>query len=174
LSRQLRIDLPSLSVNVDQLVGLSRRAPLTACRLLQERLLVIGEFDTTALPWPSEVDLKAQGRLWAQEAFAVLWHRLSSPEGKANDPVREAWIASKYGLNALRYHYLSRGEYATAALDILTRALQDHESLPWLDELIESFDVARELKPPPVPTPENVTRYFAAALCCVRFVSANF
>lgn len=173
LSKELRVHLPTLSVNVDQLAGLSRRAPLTACRLLCEQLPVIGSLDATVLAWPSAEDLKAQGRLWAQDAFAVLWHKLTSPAKMGTDPLPDAWLASKYALNALRYYYLSRGGKITAARDIISRAMQDRDSLPWLDDLLESFDVARELRPPPIPTAETVGRYLAAALFCIRFVRAG-
>lgn len=166
LARRLRVYVPKLSVNIDRLDDLPRRAPLVTCRLLREQFPVVGRLDSDVLGWPSKDDLRSEGRLWAQQAAAALWHQLTSPPVKASDPVREAWVAAKYGLNALRYRYLVRGELETAPLSVITRALRDRDRLPWLDDLIEAFDVAREHRPPS-PTPEQVKLYFTAAWFCV-------
>lgn len=174
LARQLRQSVPKLAVNVDRLVDLARRAPLFTCRLLNEHLPVLGRLDRDALRWPSQNDLRREGRLWAQQAAAALWHQLTSPEGKAVDPIREAWVSAKYGLNALRYRYLVSGKVETAPLAVIERALLERESLPWLDDLIESFDIAREHRPPPPSTPENSRLYFAAAWFCVHSTAVEF
>jgi hypothetical protein len=168
LAQQLRLRVPKLSINVDNLVDLPRRAPLVTCRLLKEQLPIIGHLDVSVLPWPSLQDLKIQGRYWAQEAAAILWHKLTHGMTAAVDPVWEAWYAVKYGLNALRYRYLVRGEMETSATAIITRALQDEEISLWIADLSEAFNVAREHKPPPQSTYEAVARYTAAALFCVR------
>lgn len=172
LAQQLRSIVPKLSVNVDRLIDLPQRAPLITCRLLSEQLPVLGRLDLLA--WPSKDDLRREGQLWAQQAAAVLWHQLTSPMIKVLDPVREAWIATKFGLNALRYRYLVCGGLETASSAIIKRALQDKESSPWLDDLIEAFDIARELKPPPLATTENIRSYFAAAWFCVHSIATEF
>jgi phenylacetate-CoA ligase len=174
LAHQLRLRASKLSVNVDRLANLSRRAPLFVCRLLSEQLLVLGSLDDDALERPSRDDLRREGRLWAQQAAAVLWHQLTSPEAKASDPVREAWIAAKYGLNALRYRYLMCGEVETAPLKVIARALLDKERLPWLGDLVEAWEVAREHRWPPLPTPENIKSYYAAAWFCVYSTRTEF
>lgn len=172
LAQQLRLNVPKLAVNVDRLIDLPHRAPLITCRLLSEQLPVLGRLDLLA--WPSKDDLRREGRLWAQQAAAVLWHQLTSPMIKVLDPVREAWIATKFGLNALRYRYLVCGRLETASSAIIKQALQDKESSPWLNDLIEAFDIARELKPPPLATTENIRSYYAAAWFCVHYIATEF
>src|SRR5262249_33168865 len=165
LTRQLRLRVPKLSVTVDLLADLSGRAPLLTCRLLREQILVRGQIDGDVLPWPCLDDLRFQGKLWAQEAAAALWHRLTDPVPRLFDPIREAWIASKYALQALRYRYLLMGERETATRAIVARAQCDCDlALPWLADVLDALEVAREHKPPPSPEEGMVVRYFSAAL----------
>lgn len=172
LAQQLRLRVPKLAVNIDRLSSLPSRSPLVACRLLSEQFPVVGRLDS--LDWPTKDDLRREGRLWAQQTAAMLWHQLSSPEMKVSDPIREAWVAAKCGLNALRYRYLLCGGFETAPSAVIRRALQERERLPWLDDLIEAFDVAREHKPPPAATIENIKPYFAAAWFCVHSTATEF
>lgn len=170
LAQRLRLHVPKLSINIDSLADLSRRAPLITCRLLKEQLPIIGCVDASVLPWPSLEELRMQGRFWAQEAEAILWHKLVQGKTAIIDPIGEAWFSVKYGLNALRYKYLTKGEMETSANAIITRSLQDEGISLWVTDLLEAFDVAREHKPPPQATFEAVARYTAAALFCVRSV----
>jgi phenylacetate-CoA ligase len=174
LAGHLRGRLPRLRVNVDHLDGLSVRAPLLACRLLNERLLVLGELDPARLPWPTAEDLQSEARFWRQGAGAVLFSRLVDPGAAGREPLREAWIAARHGLDALRYHYLLHGERETAARAILSRALRDRSlASGWLADLAEAFDVAREHRPPPPIGSHAGERYLAAALASIRTTAAH-
>jgi phenylacetate-coenzyme A ligase PaaK-like adenylate-forming protein len=169
LARYLRRHVPRLRVNVDRLQDLSARAPLLACRLLTEQLRVLGRLGLAQLPWPRAEDLHREAELWRQGAGAVLFSRLVDPDTTGRDPLEEAWIASRYGLDALRYHYIARGSRQTAARTVVGLALRDR-SAGWsgLSDLVEAYDVAREHKPPPPIRSGAAERYLEAALACVR------
>jgi phenylacetate-coenzyme A ligase PaaK-like adenylate-forming protein len=174
LSHRIRRHVPMLSVSLDTLIDLPRRAPLIACRLLREQIPVRGRVDESSLAWPSVQDLRAQARFWAQDATARLWQRLSTLDRAIPDPLREAWLAGKFGLDALRYHYLILGERETAARAVLRRAQLDPAFAgPGLTDLLHSLEVAREHRPPPLSVPDAVVRSLSAALSCVRSLSAE-
>jgi len=174
LVRELRRSLPPLRVHVDLLTDLPARAPLVSCRLLQEQFPVLGDLSTSSLPWPSTDTLRRHGWFWAQEAEAALWSRLTDPALDRADPVRTGWLATKSSLDALRYLYLVRGERVTAGRAVLARALDDRtQGWPWIDDVSEAFDTAREHRPPPDIAGAPSTRYLTAALLCARAVSAG-
>jgi len=66
------------------------------------------------------------------------------------------------------------GEVETAPLKVIMRASLDRNRLPWLEDLVEAFEVAREHKWPPPPTDENVKTYYAAAWFCVHSTAIEF
>jgi phenylacetate-coenzyme A ligase PaaK-like adenylate-forming protein len=173
LARRLHQRVSRLSVTVDQRDGLERRAPLLTCRLRCEQALVIGRLDEEVLPWPSRANLLAQAQFWAQDAAAAVWHQLTSPDLAARDPLRQAALASKYSLDALRYRFLLRGVRATAARRIVELARNDPDLDPAaVGDFLEAFAVAREHCPPPLG-PEAAARYLAAGLHHVRLASAE-
>jgi hypothetical protein len=163
-SRQIRGLLPRLSIHVDSLDELSSRAPLLACRLLTERLLVIGTLDEGRLRWPSLEEIRVQGRLWCQVASAELWLQLTRPDAQALEPIHTGWVAGKYALDALRYRELARGGRETASQALL--ATPGDEG--WWADLTEALGVARERIPPPLGGGDAPLRYLTAALACVR------
>jgi phenylacetate-coenzyme A ligase PaaK-like adenylate-forming protein len=169
LFRALKAGVPKLSANFDRTESLSRRAPLLASRLLSEGLSVVGRLDETIIPRPSLEELRAFAVFWAQDALATLWHRLVLVEDRSTDPIREAWLAAKYGLDALRLRYLLRGRWATAGGEVLAVAQADPDLLlPWRDLLLEAIEVSREHRPPLRPDAEASHAYLLAALSCVR------
>jgi hypothetical protein len=169
LARYLRGRLPQLRVNIDRLDHLSARAPLLTCRLLTEQLVVLGRLGLARLPWPRVDDLQREAELWRQGAGAILFSRLVDPDATSRDPLKEAWIASRYGLDALRYHYLTRGLQETAARTVVSLALGDRNAgWTWLSDLVEAYDVAREHRPPPPLGSGAAERYVEATLACVR------
>jgi phenylacetate-coenzyme A ligase PaaK-like adenylate-forming protein len=175
LVRDLKSAFSRLSVNIDRLASLQRRAPLLACRLLSEQRPVIGTLDEKNLPRPSMEDLRRQGIYWAQDSAAVLWHRLVGLDRRAVDSVREAWVAGKHALDAFRFRYLLTGHRETCAKDVIALAQADPElRSTWLDVLLEAFDVSREFIPPFRPDQEASHAYLQAALCCVRHILERF
>jgi phenylacetate-CoA ligase len=175
LVRELRRRLPSLRLTLDILEALPDRAPLLACRLLQEQFPVLGTVNTENLPWPRVETLRLHGKSWAQNAHAGLWDRLTDPTLARGDPLRTAWLAAKQSLDALRYLYLVRGERATAARDVLAMAMDDHSrDRTWINAVAEAFDVAREHRPPPDPASAPAQRYLAASMSCLESASRTF
>jgi phenylacetate-coenzyme A ligase PaaK-like adenylate-forming protein/predicted nucleotidyltransferase len=171
LAAQLRRELPQLRVNVDSLAAVRTLAPLLAARLLQEQLPLIGTLTTDNLPWPSIASVRAHGRYWTQESHALLWTSLTDPSIDRKDVLLTAWLAAKQSVGALRYHYLARGARVTASRDVLAMALEDKQhSGPWLEHVVEAFDVAREHRPPPDPASSPSKRYITASLSCLGFV----
>jgi hypothetical protein len=148
-------------VNVDRAQGLSRRAPLVACRLHAEHLVALGRLDNALLPWPTADELRSAARVHLQDLAATLWQRLTSP-ACPTDPVAAAILASRSALDALRYRQLIAGRRVTAARAVLAAA----GPAPWLDGLHAAWDVARELVPP--PPADAVSGWLQAALACVR------
>jgi phenylacetate-coenzyme A ligase PaaK-like adenylate-forming protein len=172
LVRELRSRLPSLRVSLDVLRALPDRAPLLACRLLEEQFPVLGTLSTRNLPWPRKETLRLHGRTWAQDTHAALWDRLTDPALDRSDLLRTAWHAAKQSVNALRYVYVVHGEHVTASRAVLSMAVDDHSrDWPWTDVVLEAFDVAREHRPPPDPASAPAERYLAASMSCVESVS---
>lgn len=147
----MRGNIPRLSVNIDCLQNLSTRAPLITCRLLSETIPICGSLESDILPRPSRAALRTEGQVWVQQTGAILWHQLTSPEIASEDVIRIAWFAAKCGLTGLRYRYLMDGMVETTSRAIIERALHDKKELPWLDDFLQAFDVARERVPPPFP-----------------------
>ncbi len=169
LATALGAQLPGLHLAVDTCAGLEARAPLLVCRLHSEQLSVIGRVEESILPWPREDALRTQARIWGQEATAVLWQRLVSGFEVEPDPVREAWIASKNVLQALRFRDLLRGGRETAATTVLARARRDSGLSPhWFADVDELVEIAREQRPPPLPTAECVRRFLLTASWITR------
>jgi hypothetical protein len=65
------------------------------------------------------------------------------------------------------------GEVETAPLKVIARASLDRDRLPWLEDLVEAFEVAREHRWPP-PADENVKPYYSAAWFCVHSTAMEF
>jgi phenylacetate-CoA ligase len=169
LATRLGARQPGLQVAVDIPGGLSERAPLLACRLYSERLWVLGTASADLLPWPSDGALSAQARFWGQQTAAELWQRMVSGLGAEPDPVREAWLAGKRILQALRFRGLLQGARETAATAVLAAARCD-PALPagWLDDVVDLLEIAREQRPPPRPSVEEARRLLLTALWIVR------
>jgi phenylacetate-coenzyme A ligase PaaK-like adenylate-forming protein len=172
--RRLRRHVPDLSLHPQRLDGLPRRAPLFTCRLLCEHRLVLGRPCGDWLDWPLRDDLRAEGRFWLVQAGVAVWQRLTDPDGVPFDPIREAWVTSKYVLNALRYHYLVRGERETSARAVVARARQDSfAAAGWFADFLDALHVSREQKPPPLTETLVLRRYYTAALACLRTVASG-
>jgi len=171
LVARLRSQLPQVRVNVDSLSAVRTRAPLLVCRLLQEQLPLVGALTTDNLPWPSIGSVRAHGKYWTQDAHALLWTWLTDPSLERKDVLPTAWLAAKQSVEALRYHYLARGARVTASREILAMAREEEQQdLPWLEDVAEAFDVAREHRPPPGPASSPSKRYISASLSCLGFV----
>jgi phenylacetate-CoA ligase len=147
--------MPGISVSVDFRPELESRAPLLACRLRSEGLVVAGNGDVSLLPQPSGEDLRRQARFWAQQAKVAVWQRLTSPAPNPS-PIWEAWSAGKLLLDALRFLALLRGHTDTRA-----RAVVASVSGPGPDGLLAT---AREHIPPPPAEPTMILSYWLEAL----------
>ncbi len=169
LATALGSQVPALRVAVDTCEALPERAPLLVCRLHSEQVSVVGRVDEKVLPWPRQEALGGQARIWGQEASAALWQRLVHGLAVAPDPVREAWMASKHVLQALRFRDLLRGQRETAAKAVLARARRDTTLPPlWLADVEELVEIAREQRPPPLPTVDAARRFLLTALWIAR------
>lgn len=168
LARTLTDRFPRLSVNVDRLKDLSRRAPLAACRLRREQIPLIGQLNERNCPWPAAEDLRLQGLFWSQEAAAAVWQILTTLSDAPDDPIFEAWRAAKLALNSLRFRYLFAGERETSARWLLTRVRADARLDPrWALDFQETFEVAAEHRPPPASQRLVKERFFQMALDCI-------
>ncbi len=174
VSRNLISHIPQLSINFDYIRGLSYRSPLLACRLLCEQIPVIGKVDEYILPWPKLENLRLQGLYWSQDTIGTLWLRLVNLKVLSMDPIREAWIATKLILEALRYRYLVRSEHETSSVCILNKLEKDIE-IPdlWKRDLFDMFNVAREHLPPPLINSNIVEHYLQLALSYIRFIQID-
>src|SRR5262249_44795443 len=123
-----QLSVGGLKINVDILDGLSRRAPLLACRLLAEQLPIIGRLDQTNLPRPRAQDIQAEARYWSQNAAAALWTRATDSRLERSDPILLAWMASKYSLDALGFHLLLSGRIDTHARAVMRFAEEAREA----------------------------------------------
>ncbi|MFD7662018.1 phenylacetate--CoA ligase family protein [Streptomyces sp. NPDC059788] len=166
LAAAMNRHIATLRVNVSQAAGLAK-APLVAGRLLAERHPVVGTLEAAGVAWPAVGDLASEGRFWAQNAENVLWTRLTSADRGRTDPVRDAWLASRFCLDALRYRLLCEGGRVTAARQVLRLAPQ----LGAPDErgIRHAFDVGREHRPPPVPGSPEADGFLRTALAAVRW-----
>jgi phenylacetate-CoA ligase len=171
---ELRQELRRLSVHVHVGPELAVRAPLYACRLRSEVCAVRGIIDETLVPWPAVAVIRAEGRFWLNGAAATLWQRATELETLLRDPLREAYLASKFAVNALRYRYLCRGERETSARAILARAEDDSfAATAWFAEIRNAVAISREHRPPPVALPSLIRCCHAAVLDCLRVVAAE-
>jgi hypothetical protein len=174
LYRSLRESLPKLSANFDRAGALEQRAPLVACRLLSEGRTLIGSLGEWLVPWPAAEVLRSYGVFWAQDAIAALWHRLAAVGRRSSDPIHEAWLASKYCLDALRLRHLLQGGRSTRARDVVAAARVDAElRLPWFEIFIEALSVSREHQPP-LRSDSSSQAFLEAALSCVRCSAEAF
>lgn len=159
--------LTGLRVNVTTAQALSE-SPLITCRLLTERYPILGELERCGVVWPTKSDLSSEARFWAQDAWAVLWTRLTAPDRLLVDPLREAWIATKYATNALRYYYLCRGDCITKAVQII--GLAEKDGLVAAQRIRTAFDVAREHRPPPSIGSGSSNQYLLDALSVIEWM----
>ncbi len=173
LAHNLKSQVPKLSPHVDNLSGLSNRAPLLTCRILCEQLPVISRIEKPDLPWPSLEALRSHGIYWAQDAAAILWLRMLNLKREDLDYLRETWIVKKYYLDALRYLFLTRGINKTDASSVIAIAKTDEE-IPglWTVDLDEAILVAQEFRPPPVEARKSLQRYLNSAISCIRRIQA--
>jgi phenylacetate-CoA ligase len=170
LARTLQQQLPILRTNVSTAADLAE-APLVACRLLAEYRPVIGELADCGVGWPSTLVLRAEAVLWAQTARATLWTRLVDPGYAPSDVLREAYLAAKYALDALRYKGLCEGYRRTGATEVVAAA--QGWSVPGYRTVLEAIEVAREHRPPPPDAVADGRRYLAAALAVVEWLTSG-
>ncbi|MFJ5529410.1 AMP-binding protein [Streptomyces sp. NPDC093261] len=159
--------IATLRVNVTQAAAVAR-TPLVACRLLSERHPVVGSLEQAGVAWPTTDALAAEGRFWAQTAENVLWTRLTSSDRARTDPLRDAWLASRFCLDALRYKFLCEGVRVTAARSVLRLAAESE--VPNATGIGHAFAVGREHRPPPMAGTPEADRFLLDALSCVRWV----
>ncbi|MBM7077942.1 hypothetical protein [Micromonospora humida] len=167
LATGLHERLPTLRVNVSTPADLADSALVTA-RLLAENRPVIGDLARCGIHFPTVGAASAEARLWAQTARAVLWTRATDPAPPGSDVLREAWLATKYTLDALRYFALAAGQRTTGALTVLAAARTWH--VPDYPTLVEAAEVAREHRPPPADSAVCGRRYLEAALAVVEWL----
>ncbi|MEX5636390.1 hypothetical protein [Parafrankia sp. FMc2] len=169
VTRLLHSDLPGLRINVTDTMTLESSA-LVLSRILAERVSIVGNLDDHGLRRPDVAQLHTEARFWAQDAQAVLWTHASAVDLEP-DPLLDALTASRYMLDAYRYHYLLRGGTETAASVVLAAAERDR--LPHSGSLRAAFEISREHRPPPTMESEESRRLLVAALSCVRGLLAS-
>jgi hypothetical protein len=167
LARHLHEGLPTLRVNVTTAADLADSA-LIAARLCAERRVVVG--GDCPIDFPAPEAAAAEARMWAQNARAVLWTRSTDPDPPGADVLREAWMATKYATDALRYHALRTGGRETGAARVLDAAR--HWAVPGLPVVRAAAEVAREHRPPPADVAAG-RRYLEAALEVVDWLIAG-
>ncbi|MEV6022782.1 hypothetical protein [Streptomyces sp. NPDC052036] len=160
-------NIATLRVNVTQAEAVAR-TPLVACRLLSERHPVVGSLEQAGVVWPTMEALAAEGRFWAQTAENILWTRLTSADRTRTDPLRDAWLASRFGLDALRYKFLCEGIRVTSARSVL--GLATESGVPHATGIGHAFAVGREHQPPPMAGTPEADRFLLDALSCVRWL----
>ncbi|MER6306379.1 AMP-binding protein [Streptomyces sp. NPDC001657] len=170
LAAAMNRHLATLRVNVTEAAG-PARAPLVACRLLAERHPILGTLEEAGLAWPAVREVVGEARFWAQNAESVLWTRLTAADRQRTDPVRDAWLASRFCLDALRYRLLSAGVRVTAAREVLDRATEF--GLPNASVVRHAFAVGREHRPPPAPGSPEADEFLRGALACVRWLAGT-
>ncbi len=159
--------IATLRVNVTRAEAVAR-TPLVACRLLSERHPVMGSLEEAGVVWPTAGALAAEGRFWAQTAENILWTRLTSADRTRTDPLRDAWLASRFCLDALRYKFLCEGTRVTAARSVLRLAVESE--VPNAAGIGHIFAVGREHRPPPMAGTPEADRFLLDALSCVRWL----
>ncbi|CAI7978061.1 phenylacetate-CoA ligase [Frankia sp. Hr75.2] len=169
LTRELHAELPGLRVNVTDGATLAA-SPLVLSRLLAERQPVVGDLSEHGLRQPEAAALRAEATFWAQDAQAVLWTQVSSV-GTDRDPLRDAWLAGRYMLDAFRYHFLIRGRRETAASQVA--AASEADRLPYYRLLFEVMEVSREHRPPPPAESDECRGYLLGALSCIRWFTQS-
>ncbi|MFF0623791.1 hypothetical protein [Streptomyces sp. NPDC004296] len=170
LAAAMNRHLATLRVNVTEAAGLAR-SPLVACRLLAEHRPVVGTLAEAGVTWPTTEALANEARFWAQNAESVLWTRLTAADRQRTDPVRDAWLASRFCLDALRYRFLCEGVRVTAARHVLLRAPEF--GVPDATGIRRAFAVGREHHPPPAPGSPEADGFLRAALACVRWLGRS-
>jgi phenylacetate-coenzyme A ligase PaaK-like adenylate-forming protein len=156
--------LTGLRINVSNAPALTE-APMVTCRLLAERYPILGDLEQNGVTWPSTDDLSREAVFWAQGARAVLWTRLTAADRAQPDPLREAWLAAKYAVNGLRYHFLRQGGRITQAPEVLRMGLQQ---VAGVSEILAAFEVACEHRPPPVARSGAPDQYLIDALSVIE------
>lgn len=169
VTRRLHRDLPGLRINVSDKTMLASSA-LILSRILSERVPIVGDVADHGLRRPATAQLLAEARYWAQDAQAVLWTRTSAVDLEP-EPLLDALTASRYMMDAYRYHYLLRGQTETAASAVLAAA--DKDRLPYVDLLRDAFEISREYRPPLVAGWDASRQHLVAALSCVRWLFAS-
>lgn len=167
LATAMNRHVATLRVNVTQAAAVAR-TPLVACRLLSERHPVMGSLEQAGVGWPTAGALAAEGRFWAQTAENILWTRLTSADRTRTDPLRDAWLASRFCLDALRYKFLCEGIRVTAARGVLRLAAES--GVPNATGIGHAFAVGREHRPPPMAGTPEADRFLLDALSCVRWL----
>jgi len=174
VAQRLRRSVPNLSVHVDNMTSLRRRAPLMVCRLLGEYHLVIRDAASEKLIWPEHQWLCDEARYWSQTAVMALANRMAHLEN-GGDPLRDAWFASKTALTAMRFRQLKRGGRSTHWRTILQSASEDVERMHMVvPTIIEALEIAREHRPPPPSKAGESSRFLAAALECVACAQGDY
>lgn len=174
LSSYLKSFVPKLAINFDYLQDFSQHSALLSYRLLSEQIPVIGIIDRSNLPCPSFETLKTEGLHWCQDAAAMLWLRLVDTRKNKDDLIHEAWISTKFILEALRYRYLVLGGQDTLYCSIVSM-MQADSGIPkkWKNAFIEAVDVAKELKPTPIIEDDVKESYLYLALLFIREVQKD-
>lgn|GEM_PF-6979417 len=170
LVRELRAELPGLSLHVDVADTLAERAPLLVARILDQHLMVAGRSVVEVLRPPTLDAVRAEARTFAQRMSAVLWERLTATRG-IQQPLEESrWIA-RAALDALRFRFLLRGSTVLRLPAVLEAIAHDDELPPELVADIRSvMDVAREHCPPPLAESATTWAWLTAAAMCMRLI----
>jgi hypothetical protein len=167
LAKSLNRHLAGIRVTVSTPASLAE-SPLATCRLLAEHHPIIGDLGRCGIEWPTLADLTAAARFWAPTARAVLWTRLTSADRPGTDPVRDAWLAAKHAMDALRYHFLCRGSRITDPQHVLRLATST--DVPNANKVQYTYDVAREHRPPPGPQSVAADEFLSTALSVVEWM----
>jgi hypothetical protein len=166
VAKAMHQHLAGLRVNVTTAAELSD-APLITARLLAEHFPIVGSLERCGIVWPTVEHLTREARFWVQDARAVLRTHVTATDGSGEDPLRGAWLAAKYAMNALRYHFLCRGARSTRPSDIIRMALA--ENVPNFPGIQTALNVATERRPPPPPGSSEPEHYLVNALSTLEW-----
>lgn len=173
LARRLRSSVPTLAVHFDRSDGLPRRAPLLVSRLLSEHRLLIGDTNLAGLTWPQHPWICEEARFWSQTTLMELQHRIARNSSEDSTLV-DAWISSKYALNAIRFRNLIRGATSIDWKVLLDASSNEADELrSVMPTIVESFEIAREHCLPRLSSAGSSLRFLAAAQICVATLSLN-